>query len=111
MPVQVFRFPRDVPLENAMLVWTRGEKVGVVPHPHTKHLSADFTSSVGACFASWDNLDDTGRRLQLMLDAWHTSAFYDIPSEDVHEALLCIPEYRAMLADDCLPERYHHERE
>jgi hypothetical protein len=111
MSVQVYRYPHDVPLEHAMLVWTRGEKVGVVPHPDKRGLSDGFRSSVGACFAEWGALDDRGRRLQLLIDAWHTSVFYDIPSEAIHQALLCIPEYRDMLADDCLPKEFRHERD
>ncbi|MFC0304410.1 hypothetical protein ACFSTI_29375 [Rhizorhabdus histidinilytica] len=56
-------------------------------------------------------MDDRGQKLQLMIEAWHVTAFHDIPSEKVHEALLVIPEYRSMLADDCLPDQYRHERE
>lgn len=112
MPVQVYRHPTDVPLIHTMLVWTKGGRVGVVPHPDRKRLSAAFQSSVGACFVQdWPRLDDRGRRLQLLIDAWHTSAFYDIPSQAVHEAMLCIPEYRNMLAVDCLPAQYRHERD
>lgn len=111
MPVQVFRYPSDIPLSEAMLVWTAGEKVGVVPHPDRRRLSDDFRSSVGACFSNWREKSERDRRLLIMVEAWHVTAFYDIPSKAVHEALLCIPEYRDMLADDCLPEKYWHERE
>lgn len=110
MAIEVYQHPSDIALKDAMLVWTRGERVGVVPHPDTKRISRGFQSSVGACFTEWDAYDDNGRRLQLMIDAWHVSAFYDIPSTAVHEALLPIPEYRSMLALDCLPKKYHHER-
>lgn len=111
MPVQVLRYPSDIPLECAMLVWSAGEKVGVVPHPDERGLSDGFRSSVGACFANWREKSAAQRRAQLMVDAWHVAAFYDIPAQAVHDALLCIPEYRDMLADDCLPEAYRHERD
>ncbi|WP_189675012.1 hypothetical protein [Sphingomonas glacialis] len=100
----------DIELENAMLVWTRGEKVAVVRHPDTKGLSDEYQSSVGACFAHWRKKDTNGRRLQMMIDAWHVAAFYEIPAEQIHEALIVIPEYRDMLASDCLPKRFQAER-
>jgi hypothetical protein len=108
--VQGFRFQTDVPLSEAMLVWTRGEKVGVVPHPDRAGYSDDFRSSAGACWSTWRAMDDVGRRLQLMIEAWHISTFHEVPAAAVHEALLCIPEYRDMLATDCLPEEWQHER-
>lgn len=102
----------DIPLLNAMLCWTSGEGVEVVRHPDRIGRSDAYRSSVGACFVQdWPKKDDKGRRLQLMIDAWHVSAFYDIPAEQVHEALLVIPEYRDMLADDCLPKQFRHERD
>lgn len=109
--MEIYRHPHDVPLDNAMLVWTRGERVGVVPHPDSKGLSKRFQSSVLACFAYWDRIDAIGRKLMLMTEAWHLAAFDNIPAPAVHEALLCIPEYRAMLADDSLPDEFQHERD
>ncbi len=50
------------------------------------------------------------RRLQLMVEAWHIAAFYKVPAEMIAEGLLVIPEYRIMLADDCLPKQYQVER-
>lgn len=100
----------DIEIENAMLVWTRGEKVAVVRHPDRAGLSDGYQSSVGACFMNWRGLGTQGQKLQLMIDAWHIAAFYDIPADQVHEALLVIPEYRSMLADDCLPKAYRGER-
>ncbi len=102
---------RDIPINDAMLCWTRGEGVKVVLHPDTRGESDAYRSSVGACFGDWRKKDRTGQRLQLMIDAWHIAAFYEIPAERVHQALLVIPEYRDMLADDCLPREFRHERD
>ncbi len=70
-----------------------------------------YGSQVGACFANWQTMDDPRRRLQLMIDAWHIVAFYDVPVDMVKAGLLVIPEYRDMLAGDCLPREFQHERE
>jgi hypothetical protein len=111
MSVQVYQHSSDIPLSEAMLVWTHGERVGVVPHPDYKDRSAHFRSSVGACFSEWRGMDERGRLLQFMIDLWHVTAFYDIPSAAVHQAALCVPEYRDTLARDCLPAEYQHERD
>ena len=112
MAVQVYRHPSDIPLLHAMLVWSTGEAVGVVPHPDERRLSDRFRSSVGACFVKdWPAMSDEARKAQFMVDLWHVAAFYDIPAEAVHEAALSVPEYRDMLASDCLPQQYQHERD
>lgn len=102
---------QDIPINDAMLCWTRGDSVKVVLHPDKRGESGAYRSSVGACFTDWRKKDLRGQKLQLMIDAWHVTAFSDIPSERVHEALLVIPEYRDMLADDCLPKQFQHERD
>ena len=93
-----------------MLVWSNGGPVAVIAHPDRRGLSDSYEKSAGACFASWRGMAETNRRLQLMVDAWHASAFYGVPVADVHRALLVIPEYRDMIADDCLPREYRQER-
>jgi len=109
--VQVYKHQTDVPLSEAMIVLTRGKRVGVVPHPDRIGLSDQFSSSVGACFAYWREMSEIERKLQLMIEVHQIAACYDIPAEAVHQALLCIPEYRNMLARDCLPSEYQHERD
>lgn len=106
---------RDVPIREAMLCWNhglRGATPGclVVRHPDRQGESDDYSSSVGACFMDWREKDTSGQKLQLMIDAWHVAAFYRVPVEMVHQALLVIPEYRSMLADDCLPKQFAGER-
>lgn len=105
----------DIPLANAMLCWNHGLRGAtpdckVVRHPDTVGASDPYQSSVGACFMDWRKKDATGQKLQLMIDAWHVATFYNVPISMVHEALLVIPEYRSMLADDCLPKQFAHER-
>ena len=101
----------DIPLNDAMLCWNRGKDMKVVLHPDSRGESDPYQSSVGACYANWREKDARGQKLQLVIDAWHVVAFYDVSPQLVHEALLVIPEYRDMLADDCLPKRFRYERE
>lgn len=104
----------DIPLNQAVLLWNSGLNGGT-PAFVVRPLGHDdyhrYGSSVGACFADTRKLDGRGQKLQLMIDAWHIVAFYDVPVKMVREGLLVIPEYRDMLADDCLPKQFRHERE
>lgn len=106
---------RDIPIANAMLCWTGGRHGNtpackVVAHPDEMGFSDPYQNSAGACFASWSEKDTSGQRLKLMVDAWHAVTFDAVPAQMMHEAMLVIPEYRSMLADDCLPSQYRHER-
>jgi len=101
----------EIPLSEAMLCWSTGGPVRVVEHPDYRGLSDDYEKSVGACFAYWRGLSPEKMKLQLLIEAWHLAAFYDVPVRDIHTALLVIPEYRSMLADDCLPREFAYERE
>ncbi|PZQ55764.1 MAG: hypothetical protein DI555_06985 [Novosphingobium pentaromativorans] len=104
----------DIHLIDAMLCWNNGFD-GATPafkvfrHPDRNDTSRHYRHSVGACFDYWRELDEKGRLLQLMVEVWQISAFYEVPSSLVAEGLLVIPEYRGLLARDCLPERYHGE--
>lgn len=106
---------QDIPLSNAMLCWNNGfhgatPSVAVVRWPDKIGASDAYQLSVGACFTDFRSKDERGQKLQIMIDAWHVAAFYDVPVAMVHEAMLVVPEYRDMLADDCLPSQYRHER-
>lgn len=111
----------DIPLMEAMLCYntigTRDPDEGwvkVIKHPArlNGHIWEDepYLMTVGACFSYWRKRDDIGRKLQLMIEVWHAVAFYGVPPDELHNALLVIPEYRTMLADDCLPSQFHYER-
>lgn len=103
----------DIPLKEAVLLWNDGFQ-GATPAFVVRPLGHDdyysYGSQVGACFASWRDMDPIGRKLQLMIEAWHIVAFYGVPMEMVRDGLLVIPEYRDMLASDCLPKPFQSER-
>lgn len=106
----------DIPLAQAMLCWNAGlegarPEFKVFHHPDQSGATRGFRASVGACFSNWKEMSDQERRLQLMIDVWHVAAFYEVPVSMIREALLVIPEYRDMLASDCLPTAYQHERD
>ena len=104
----------DIPIAEAILLWNSGLSGGtpafaVRPLGHEDYYKYD--SQVGACFTSWRAKDVNGQKLQLMIDAWHIVAFDEVPVQMVRGGLLAIPEYRDMLARDCLPHHFQHERE
>jgi len=106
----------DIPLSDAMLCWNSGLRGGqpgfaVIHHPDRRGLSDEYDSSVGACFADWRKMSDRDQRLKLMIEAWHIAAFYEVPIKMVSDGLMVIPEYRDMLAYDCLPKQFRHERD
>jgi hypothetical protein len=82
----------------------------VVEHPDDRELSEDYEKTAGACYRYWRDLSPERMQLQLLVDAWHAAAFYGVPVRELHDALLVIPEYRSMLADDCLPREFAEER-
>ncbi len=105
---------QDVPLSRALLLWNsglNGGKPAFAVRPLGYPDYDVYSYQVGACFTKWREMDERGQRLQLMIDAWHIVAFYDVPIEMVREGLLAIPEYRDMLASDCLPQQFQHERD
>lgn len=104
----------DIALSEAVLLYNSGlggEAPAFVVRPIGHHDYDRYQYKVGACFRAWQEEDDLARlKLRLWIDVWHATAFYGVPVEMVHEALLVIPEYRDMLADDCLPREFRHER-
>lgn len=105
----------DIPLNDAMLCWNSGINGGspafkVIQHPDRTGQSDAYESSVGACFTNWRELGRTEQKLKLLVEAWHIVAFYGVPMTMVQEGLLVIPEYRDLIASDCLPRRFQHER-
>lgn len=112
---------RDIPLKDAMLcfnsVHTRehNEKwAKIIRHParYNGHDWEDepYSITVGACFSYWGKRDDIGRKIQLLIEAWHAAVFHGVPVKELHEAMLIVPEYRSMLAEDCLPKQFRPER-
>lgn len=105
----------DVPISKALILYTppRNDMPAAFAIRPLGHPDYDkFAFKVGACFRTWQEDADPERlKLRLLIDVWHAVAFYDIPPKLAHEALLVIPEYRDMLADDCLPKQFWGERE
>ena len=101
----------DIPLSEAMLCWSTGGPARIVEHPDERGLSDDYEKTAGACYAYWRGQSRERMQLQLLVDAWHAAAFNGVPVRELHQALLVIPEYRSMLADDCLPREFAHERD
>lgn len=111
----------DVRIRDAMLLYTSPKcfsdppenrtagRATVVPWPEP-NLPDHWFSSVGACFASWRDMSTHDQKFRLLIDAWHAAVFQEVTPQRLHEALLCIPEYRDMIADDCLPACYKSER-
>lgn len=112
----------NIPIASAMLCYnpvfdpplSDGREPGlakVVWWPDRAGHSDAYGMTVGACFSAFGQRDTNGKKFQLLIDAWHAAAFYNVPIENLHQALLVVPEYRAMLAEDCLPKEFRHERE
>jgi len=102
----------NIPLYDAMLCWDHETgRALIVHHPDRRGLSDDYGGTSGACFTKWRKQTDQWRRLQMLVDAWHAVAFYAIPAMAMHEALMVVPEYRHMLASDCVPQWVRDERE
>jgi hypothetical protein len=103
----------DIPIAEALVLWNSALNGGVPafavrPLGHDDYYEFDF--QVGACFAAWREMDTHGQKFKLLIDVWHVVGFYCVPIVLVLPELLRIPEYRDMLADDCLPKQFRSER-
>ena len=99
----------DVPLRKAMVAWNSvwddhaGEpcKVVVIPWPDKdrwcNHLG--LANTVGACSAD-PKWSDTETMLNLMVEVWHIACRDRVPLENIHNALMVIPEYRETLSGE-----------
>lgn len=105
---------QDIPLKDALLLWNSGLNGGrpafvVRPLGHDDYYDYDYQA--GACMRSWHASDPEGRKLKFLVQIWHITAFYAVPADIMKEEMLRIPEYRAMLADDCIPAKFLAQRE
>src|SRR5512145_766585 len=90
----------DVKLSEAMLLWNPGtNQVRVVDHP-PKDKYFEYQCSALACYASFRMLNIKEQTLMLFIDAYTLVVRDGVNPKAVHNALLCIPEYRKCIPDD-----------
>ncbi|WP_347269947.1 hypothetical protein [Rhizorhabdus histidinilytica] len=95
----------DVPLAVAMVVWNtadRGGGAAVVRHPDRVGLGRDYRRSDGACTRIdadrlWADLGSTEQFARLMNIAWQAVVRDGVDPQDMHEALLAVPEFRSLM--------------
>lgn len=97
----------DVPLAKAMLAWDwphphGSGKVVVIPHPDTARWTCylKLSQTVGACECRWSRMTKQERLTQLFVEAWHIACRDRVPLENIHDALMAIPEYRESLSGE-----------
>lgn len=115
----------DVPLKIAMIGWTPKGRFGKTPLTGTpgkiiiipktndgrdwfRHFGV--TDSTGACWVQWREMTAKERLKKLYIEAWHIIARDGVLPEDVHEALMVIPEYRESLSGETFFS-WTHEKE
>ena len=112
-----YKLMSDIPLSQALLLWNpgfRGETPAFAVRPVGHDDYDRFRMSSGACYRVWHELAKEGPRQLLnkaLIELWHIAAFYEVPIKLIHEAMLVVPEYRNLLADDCLPQEWRWERD
>lgn len=93
----------DVPLAHAMLCWEpETSSAGIIRHPDERGVSDMYLMSAGACCRQWQSYSDTERMLNLLVEALHAIGRDDVSSGAVINALMSVPEFRELCADDML---------
>lgn len=108
----------DIPLKDVLLLWKKPDGdapalFDIRPIGHDDYWNERWDYTGGACNDTWKNCaqkEHPALLARMFIDLWHIAAFYDVPIALIHEKMLVVPEYRAMLADDCLPKEFQHER-
>jgi len=104
----------DIPISQALLLWNSGlggDTPAFVVRPLGHDDYHEYGYQAGACMRSWQNASADLQREMLLVQIWHIAAFYAVPPTMMAQELLRIPEYRGVLADDCLPSAYRGERQ
>lgn len=107
---------QDIQLCDALLLWNLDPQVGlpafaVRPLGHPDYERYQYQN--GACMREWQEfaaLPEPALLAKAMVELWHIVAFSKVPVDLVHAEMLKVPEYRNMLADQCLPQEFQHER-
>ena len=93
----------DVPLAHAMLCWDPEElQAGVIRHPDERGVSDMYLMTACACHTEWRHFNDTERMLNLLVEALHAIGRDRVGSKAVINALMSVPEFRELCADDML---------
>ena len=93
----------DVPLAHAMLCWEpETSSAGIIRHPDECGVSDMYLMSTGACYRQWQSYSETERMLNLLVEALHAIGRDDVSSGAVINALMSVPEFRELCADDML---------
>ena len=81
--------------------WVPG-RVMVIPWPDEMGNFGKYkvSNSVGACFTEWRNSTTEEAQLKLLAEAWHIVCRDGVDPENMHNALLVIPEYRDLLSGE-----------
>lgn len=92
----------DVPLAKAVIVANSpiyGKKPAVAVFPKRDARGNTYDVVFGACESRWSEHHD--HRLGFLYEImWHLAHVYQIPTDVIHAALQCIPEYRNLDGND-----------
>jgi len=106
----------DIMLRDALLLWNAGlnaRKAAFAVRPLGDPDAQMYEYQNGACMDEWRafaDLPEPALLAKAMVELWHIVAFSNVPAAMVHAEMIRVPEYRNMLADDCLPSAFRHER-
>ena len=77
-------------------------KVQVIPNPDDQCLCNRhrLANTVGACMYDWAGLTTDQRLAKLFVEVWHIVCRDGVDPQDIHDALLVIPEYRDALSGE-----------
>lgn len=104
--------PTDVPLANAVLCWNDCEGDSCdgfsdepcAPAPplvlHVDGSASGKENESCAVFGHWPDLTEEQQLIHLMRDAWLAVVRYEVDAKQMHDALLSVPEFRAILPED-----------
>lgn len=97
--------PGDVSLSEALIFW----EADVEPPVRVLRLGMDdrrYSNSQGSCTSPWELMSSAWRLTRLLALFHEITVAEKIEPARVHEAFLCIPEYRQAICPDTIPERF-----
>lgn len=87
---------------KSMYVWTRDERVEIIPWPDHGGLRKDYQFSGGACSNKKRSLSGDSLLCAILLDFHHMVVRDGVCPKAAHRAFLKIDEYREAMSLDCL---------